>query len=114
MPERRIEPVEIDGETIWVEVADAQGGPVGSTTAAAGDGFENTSLSGTARKLADAGLDKTIKSLAGIVKRGIEESAPQEWTLEFSVGIDGKSRVPFVAEAGVAGALKITATWKRE
>ena len=27
MPERRIEPVEIDGETIWVEVADAQGGP---------------------------------------------------------------------------------------
>jgi len=110
MPERRIEPVEIDGETIWVEVADAQGGPA----PAAGDGFENTSLSGTARKLADAGLDKTIKSLAGIVKRGIEESAPQEWTLEFSVGIDGKSRVPFVAEAGVAGALKITATWKRE
>ncbi len=111
MSERRIEAVEIDGETIWVEVASAQGGP----GPVAGDGFENTSsLAETTKKLAGAGLDSTIRSLAGIVKRGIEEAGPQQWTLEFSIGIDGKSRVPFVAEAGVAGALKITATWKRD
>ncbi len=116
MAEHKRIPLKLSGKTIYVEVSEGELERARPQTSS-GNGFENTGAAEDVRdRIVDAGkgVVETIQALAETVQSGIAASAPQEWSLEFSLGIDAKSGVPFVAEGAVKGTLKVTAKWKNE
>lgn len=108
--DRRIEGLNFNGKTIYVEVSEVEGKTVEGE---AGDGFEQISAK---EDLIDAGekVRSTISALAATVQQALIQADPNEWSLEVNIGFEGKAGIPFVTEGGVNGAVKVTASWKRE
>lgn len=109
--ERKIEGLDFNGETIYVEVSE-----IGGDIKAAGktdDGFEDTSATD---ELINAGekVRSTISALAATVQQALTKANPAEWSLEINIGFKGKAGIPFVTEGEANGAVKVTAKWKRE
>lgn len=104
MQERRIEPLEFNGETIYIEVVEAG--------LDASNGYEDTSA---ADKLAKAGeqVRITISALATTVHAALDAVKPDEWAIEINLGFKGKAGIPFLSEGEANGAIKVTAKWKR-
>ena len=105
MTTRTIEPLNFNGETIYIEVSEVE--------QETEDGYEETSA---AEKMAEAGdrVRSTISALAGSVGKALNGvDGPEEWTIEVNLGFNGKAGIPFVTEGGVNGAVKVTAKWKR-
>jgi hypothetical protein len=113
MAERRIEPFEFHGKTIYIEVTDAQLGLSVASGQGLPDDMEYTGLKDKAITAADAVRD-TIAALAKTVHQGLGGLAPDEWKLEVNLGFKGKTGLPFVAEGETNGAVKVSATWKRK
>ena len=109
MSTRKIEPLEFNGQTIYVEVTEVDSD---KALEKQDDGFEKTS---TDSKLISAGdqLRSVISALANTVDEALEKTSPSEWTLEVNLGFEGKAGIPFITEGGVNGAVKVSVTWKR-
>jgi hypothetical protein len=113
MTERKIEPLDFNGETIYIEVAD-----VGETLPA-GDGTrEGYRKTSTQKELKTAGeqVRSTIGALSATVHEALSNKAlsknmPAEWSIEINIGFKGKAGIPFVAEGEANGAVKVTAKW---
>lgn len=103
MSNRKIEALQFDGETIYVEVSEIEQEEE--------DGYEKTAAEG---KLLSAGqqVRKTIEVLAATIHGALEQVQPAEWTLEINLGFKGKAGIPFVTEGEANGAVKVTAKWK--
>ena len=99
MSQRNIEAVKFNGETIYVEVTEA-------------DDYEQTS---TESQLVNTGeqVRSTISAVAATVQQAFEKALPTEWTLELTLGFKGKAGIPFITEGEANGAVKVTAKWTR-
>jgi hypothetical protein len=96
MTERRIEPLDFNGETIYVEVTEIDKSGETST-----GGFEKTS---TGSNLSAAGeqVRSTISALAATVGEALEKAPPTEWSLEINIGFKGKAGIPFITESAIS------------
>ena len=103
MSNRKVEALQFNGETIYVEVTEIE--------QEAENGYEPTSA---ASKLVTAGeqVRKTVESLATTIHGAVDKLKPAEWTLEINLGFKGKAGIPFVTEGEANGAVKITVKWK--
>jgi len=57
-------------------------------------------------------LSETIEGVGGVVKKSIETMKPQEYEVEFSIGMDLKTGLPFVVSNKISGGIKVTLKWK--
>lgn len=107
MTERKIEALKFGDQTIYVEVTEIQ-----QVEAKSKDGFEKTTA---VDQLVSAGeqVRSTISALAAMVQEALSHAQPAEWTLEINIGFNGKAGIPFVAEGGANGAVKVSAKWKQ-
>jgi hypothetical protein len=117
MTERRIEPFEFRGKTIYIEVTEAQLDREPALLAGSGqelpDYLEPTAVKDKVIAAGDIVRD-TIAALAETVHQGLATLEPDEWKLEVNLGFKGKTGLPFVAEGEANGAVKVSATWKRK
>ena len=117
MAERRIEPFAFHGKIIYIEVTEAQVdrvvAPPGVSDQELPDYIEYTGVQDKVIAAADAVRD-TIAALAETVHQGLAALKPDEWKLEVNLGFKGKTGLPFVAEGEANGAVKVSATWKRQ
>ena len=104
MQERQIEPLDFNGETIFIEVAEVEGGQLSD------DGCEHTSTEAELIKTGER-VRSTISTLADVVRSGLDRVDPTEWTLEINLGFKGKAGIPFITEGEANGAIKVTAKW---
>lgn len=106
MVTRNVEPIKVNGETLYIEVTDIEGPPSEE------DDYEYTS----ADELVDAGerIHSTLGVLAATVQEAFKKAPPAEWTLEINLGFKGKAGIPFITEGEANGAVKVSATWKRD
>jgi hypothetical protein len=116
MSDRKIEPFELQGKIIYIEVTEAEVEP-GLVLPPASEPelpshMEHTSARDKLVSAGDAMRD-TIAALAETVHQGIAHLAPDEWKMEVTLGFKGKTGIPYVAEGEANGAVKISATWKR-
>ena len=107
MPARKIEAIDFNGETIYVEVSEVEDETSGEET-------EYTSADETATKLVGAGeqIRSTISALATTVQNALSKAPPAEWTLEINIGIKATGGIPFITEGEASGAIIVKATWK--
>lgn len=57
-------------------------------------------------------IENHVRAFSGVVRRGFESAAPDEFTLEFQIGFKGTSSpIPVVLSGEASGALKVTAKW---
>ena len=107
MPARRIEPLEFNGETVYIEVVKDADSPLTGV----GE-WEETSA---AQKLAEAGerVRSTLSALATTVRAALDKAEPEEWTLEINLGFKANGGIPFITEGEANGAVKVTAKWKK-
>ena len=112
----RLEKIVIDGNSIWVEV-DELALPVtppvtppvtrpGKTRVTSNPG-ESTPVD----NLVKVDLVKTLTTVIGPVHAALRASAPEEVTVELSLGLKGEVGV-FVAKSEGSASLKITVKWK--
>ncbi len=60
-------------------------------------------------------LRSSIDALAGDVAEALKKAAPNEWSLEFSMGFKGKAHpIPVLVSGEGNASLKVTAKWRRE
>ena len=111
MAERKIEPLEFDGETIYIEVTDVEQ-TLSEQQNKNQRGYEEISTEGG---LTSAGeqVRSTIRALASTVRQALSDAQPNEWTLEINLGFNSKIGIPFVTEGEANGAVKVTAKWTR-
>jgi hypothetical protein len=104
MTERKIEALNFNGETIYVEVAEVE---------QTGGGYEEVSAT---EEIINAGekVRHTISALAATVQEALSKVSPNEWTMEVAIGFKGKAGIPFITEGEANGAVKVTAKWKRD
>ena len=114
MSNRHIELIEIDGKTIWVEVSEVEATepPKPQHPSDLRRGAEPTSATSTLVGKVTSVRD-TLEAVISSVSSGMKAAAPDEWSVEVNLGFDGKTKVPFVAEGGINGGIKVTATWKK-
>lgn len=110
MTERKIEPLDFNGETIYVEVAEIE--QMQPEVPRTRKGYEKVS---TESELVTAGerVKSTISALAKTVNEALSNAPPTEWTIEVNIGFKGKAGIPFVTEGEANGAVKVTAKWVR-
>ena len=117
MTERRIEPFTFHGKIIYIEVTETQLDRVLALPGVSGqelpEDMEYTAVQDKVIAAADAVRD-TIAALAETVHQGLAALKPDEWKLEVNLGFKGKTGLPFVAEDEANGAVKVSATWKRQ
>lgn len=59
-------------------------------------------------------LKDNIQGLAESVYDSLQESQPEEWSLEVNIGFKGKSSpIPIILSGEASGSIKVTATWKK-
>lgn len=113
MTERKIEALEFNGESIFIEVTEieqVEGKAPSKKTKGKKDGFEKAS---TEEDMIAAGerVRSTISALAATIHQGLSKTSPSEWALEVNIGFKGKAGIPFIAEGEANGAVKVTAKW---
>lgn len=108
----RLEKIVIDGNSIWVEV-DELALPVTPPIAPPGKTrmTSNPGESTPVDNLVKVDLAKTLTTVIGPVHAALRASAPEEVTVELSLGLKGEVGV-FVAKSEGSASLKITVKWK--
>ena len=104
MDERRIEPLNFNGETIFVEI----------TEVAPDDNHEAETGLETALSETGTRVYSTITALATTVHSALDMVNPTEWTLEINLGFKGKAGTPFITEGDANGAIKVIAKWVKK
>lgn len=103
----KLESIVIDGNTIWVEVDDlALPAPASKTRVTSNPG-ESVPVD----NLVKVDLAKTLTTVIGPVHAALRASAPEEVTVELSLGLKGEVGF-FVAKSEGSASLKVTAKWK--
>lgn len=111
-----LQQIEIDGQPIWVEVAEVNVVPVRGG-AASDERFARTSAtrggqaSGVTEALSSVDLSATLAAIVGPVRATLDRFTPDEVTLELALGFNGKVGV-FVASGEANAQVKISAKWK--
>lgn len=105
----KLEPIEVGGSTIWVEVEDiaaASAAPDGKTAKTRG-----TSAAPALDTLAKVDIASTLNAIIQPVHDALKAAGPQEVSVELSLGLKGEVGV-FVAKSEANASLKVTAKWK--
>jgi hypothetical protein len=111
---RIIQQIEIEGQTIWVEMDDvALSAPAATRETSR---FSNTSVgSDVAQRAADTikkvDLSSTLAAIVGPVRKALTDFQPDEVTVELSLGFKAEAGV-FVASGEASGQIKVSAKWK--
>jgi hypothetical protein len=109
----KLEQFEVDGQTIWVEVADL------AATRSPASKLANTSANGTApsdkvtQAVQSVDLVAPLKIVANSVHKALEALQPDEVTTELSLGFKADVGV-FVASSEASAQVKITMKWKKK
>ena len=105
-----LQPVDVEGTTIWVEVTDT---PVVAPRVPAGK-FAETSAQDATQNAVDAigkvDVATTVNALVAPIHQGLAKLAPSEIAIELELGIKGTVGV-FVASSEGNASVKITAKW---
>lgn len=109
MTSRSIQPLKFGDDTIYIEVSDVD--EIGKAKEPA-DRFENVSALDRVRESGKE-VRATVKALCTTMQSALQETQPDEWTLELNLGFKGQAGIPFVTQGEANGAVKITATWKK-
>jgi len=59
-------------------------------------------------------LKEDLKGITNSVKNAFDESKPDEFSIEVSIGFTGEGAIPFIASAKSNAGIKVKATWKKE
>ncbi len=105
-----LQPIDVNGTVIWVEVADT---PVVRPLAAGGKFAETSAQDAAGSVVAAVGtvdIAKTLDTLVTPIHQGLAKLAPDEVTIELAIGIKGEVGV-FVASSEANASVKITAKW---
>lgn len=104
----------IDGVTLYVEVDD-ETLPVapGAAGAARGGLVERGAVADRVRDIG-ADLRGLLASVTKPVRDALEQSQPEEWTVELNLGFKGEAGIPCLTKGEANGSVKVTAKWKRQ
>lgn len=106
----KLEAIEINGTTVWVEVEDqlTSGDGRRAFTAA---GNRERGVDEAANQIARVDLNRTLKAIIEPVHAALKEAKPEEVSVELNLGLKGEVGI-FVAKSEGNASLKITAKWK--
>lgn len=111
----QIEPIQTADGVIYVQIADAT--PVAAPRARQGTAMPDGAEATSAQTLVTDTLTlvrQQITTVSTLVAQAFDKSAPDEWSVEISIGFKGKATpVPFLASGEADAALKIVAKWKK-
>ncbi|WP_180131548.1 CU044_2847 family protein [Rhodoferax sp. BLA1] len=103
--------IDIDGQPVWVEVTDI---PVSASPDKPGR-FADTSAVGAIQDVTNlvrkVNFSETLKAVVGPVYAALQSMAPEEATVELSLGIKGEVGI-FVASSEATASIKVSAKWK--
>ena len=57
-------------------------------------------------------MKKMIQAVSSTISSSVADANPDQWEVEFSLGADIKTGVPFVVSNSMEGAIKVKLTWK--
>jgi roadblock/LC7 domain-containing protein len=100
----QLKPFLINGEKIWVEVADLRSAGTGEIERTSGAG-------GVAQELEQADIARVLKAVVAPVREALDNIHPDELGVEVALGIKGEVGI-FVAKSEANASLKVTAKWK--
>lgn len=109
--------IEVDGETILVEVTDLELERALEPGAgqSGGDGRWEPTAKTPGGAADDPDMGRRISALVGVlsapVQRSLARAGAAEWTMEITLGFKGETGVPFVAKGEANAAVKVTARW---
>lgn len=118
MENSKIVPVEIDGETIWIEVEKIEvdsKGLVPVNTKHPSDLRRSATPTGMKEDFEEkiTSVGNTLKAVVGTIKKGIAKVDPDEWSVELTIDFEGEKKIPFLAKGGAKGSIKVNAKWKK-
>ena len=107
-----IQQFEIDGQKVWVEVADVSV----STPSPGRERFANTSAgsspaSAVAKAVEKADISATLKTVVGSVQHAMAALKPDEINVELTLGFMADVGV-FIASGEANAQVKVSAKWK--
>ncbi len=109
---RKIQPIQIDGQTIWVEIEDIEIQTGKVATSPNDSRFSNTANSGQSalEAIEKVDLSSTLSTVIGQVKQALESYQPDEVKVELTLGFKAEIGV-FVASGEANAQIKISAKW---
>lgn len=106
-----LQQIDIGGQPVWIEVTNI---PVSASLDKPGR-FADTSAVGSAQDAANlvgkVNFSETLNAVVGPVYAALKTMAPEEATVELSLGIKGEVGV-FVASSEATASIKVSAKWK--
>lgn len=106
---RQIEQIEINGQTVWVEVESVS--PVVAGTAGGSEFSETSAATATADALKKVDVASTLAAVVSPVKGALDTFKPDEVSLELTLGFKADIGV-FVASGEANAQLKVNVKWK--
>ncbi|MCM8595749.1 CU044_2847 family protein [Accumulibacter sp.] len=106
-----LQQIEIDGQPIWVEVAEVNVVPVRGGAARDERFAPTTATSAVTDELARVDLSATLAAVVGPVRAALDRFTPDEVTLELALGLKAEVGV-FVAKGEANAQVRISAKWK--
>jgi hypothetical protein len=66
-----------------------------------------------APRLAEVGtqVETILCGVSSLVRKALQESAPNEWTVEILIGFKGEAGIPFVTKGEANASIKVNAKW---
>jgi Trypsin-co-occurring domain 1 len=103
--------IDIDGQSVWVEVTDmpVSRGPDKQERFADTSAVE--SVQDAASLVGKVNFSETLNAVVGPVYAALQSMAPEEATVELSLGIKGEVGI-FVASSEATASIKVSAKWK--
>lgn len=106
---RQIEQIEINGQTVWVEVESVS--PVVGHPTRRGRFAETSAATATADALKKIDVASTLEAVVSPVKTALDAFKPDEVSLELTLGFKADIGV-FVASGEANAQLKVNVKWK--
>lgn len=75
-------------------------------------GGERTSA-GDPKELASK-MRRMIQAVSSTISSSVEAANPDEWQVEFSLGADIQTGIPFIVSNNLEGAIKVKLAWKSD
>jgi hypothetical protein len=113
---RVIQPIQIEGQTVWVEVEDVVVQPRKSASTSGDARFADTASPGSIPRgavdaIEQADISSTLNAVIGPVKKALESFKPDEVNVELTLGFKAEVGV-FVASGEANAQIKVSAKWK--
>lgn len=106
---RQIEQIEINGQTVWMEVESVS--PVVAGKAGGGEFSDTSAATATADALKKVDVASTLAAVVSPVKDALDSFKPDEVSLELTLGFKADIGV-FVASGEANAQLKVNVKWK--